>query len=239
MENNVNALKKTARLAGLSYLIWVMTGIYGLMYLPSQTYVKGDALATANKMLANEFLFRTGILNDLFSSAIWVYMALILYRLFKQVDAHQAKLLVALVLVQIPTAFFMEAFNLASLMIVKGELLKTFELGQRQDAAMFFLKMSDYTTRTLEMFWGLWLFPFGILVYKSGFMPRILGVFLLLNGIAYLIHCCTALLLPDYQTLVFQWATPFWTLGEISIMLWLLIKGVKNNIPAGEKQVDR
>ncbi len=236
MENNANALKKTARLAGLLYLIWVLTGIYGLMYLPAQTYVQGDALATANKMLANEFLFRTGIINDLLSSTIWIYMASILYRLFKPVDAHQAKLLVALVLVQIPTVFFMEAFNIASLMIFKGELLKTFELSQRQDVAMFFLKMSYYTTITLEMFWGLWLFPFGHLVYKSGFIPRILGVFLILNGIAYLIHCFTTLLVPGYQTLVFQLAVPFWTLGEISITLWLLIKGVKNNIPAGEKQ---
>ena len=231
MENNTNALKKTARLAGFLYLIWVFTGIYGMMYLPAQTYVKGDALATANKMLANEFLFRTGILNNVGSSIIWVYMVLILYRLFKQVDERQAKLLVALVLVQIPTVFFMEAFNIAALMIFKGDLLKTFELGQRQDVAMFFLKMSYYTTNTLEMFWGLWLFPFGYLVYHSGFIPRIFGVFLLINGVAYLLHAFTTVLLPNYQTLVFQLSVPFWILGEISITLWLLIKGVKSRYP--------
>jgi hypothetical protein len=113
-------------------------------------------------------------------------------------------------------------------MIFKGEILTTFEPGQRQDLAMLFFKINDYATISLEMYWGLWLFPFGQLVYKSGFIPRILGIFLILNGIAYIIHFFTHLLLPDYQALVFQFATPVWTLGEISIMLWLLIKGVKN-----------
>lgn len=227
MENKVYSLKKTARFAGLLYLFWVLTAIYGLMYVQPKTIVPGDAVATANKILANEFIFRTGIVNSIISSIIWTLIGLTLYRLFKQVNERQAKLLVALVIVQIPVDFFMEALNIASLMIFKGELLKTFELSHRQDVAMLFLKINDYATIALEMFWGLWLFPFGRLVYKSGFIPRILGVFLILNGIAYVIHCFTHLLLPSYQALVFQIATPIWTLGEISIMLWLLIKGVK------------
>ena len=226
MENELNRLKKTARLAGLLYLIWVITGIYGIVYVPSKTMVRGDAAATANKILANEFLFRTGIMNEIISSVIWVLIALVLYRLFKQVNEGQAKLLVALVIVQIPVVFVMQAFKMAALMIFKGEILKTFELSQRQDLAMLFFKINGYATIVLEMFWGLWLFPFGQLVYKSGFIPRILGVFLILNGIAYVLHCFTSLFLPNYQALVFQMATPIWTLGEISIMLWLLIKGV-------------
>lgn len=228
MEDKMNGLKKTARLAGFLYLIWVMTGVYGIMYVPSKTIVRGDAAATADKILANEFIFRTGIINGIFSSVIWVLIGLTLYRLFKDTNERQAKLLVALVIVQIPAVFFMEALNITSLMLFKGEILKSFELGQRQDLAMLFFKMNDYATITLEMFWGLWLFPFGLLVYKSGFIPRILGVFLILNGVAYILHCLTHLLLPNYQALVFQIATPIWTLGEISIMLWLLIKGVKN-----------
>jgi hypothetical protein len=95
--------------------------------------------------------------------------------------------------------------------------------------------MNDYGSIILEMFWGLWLLPFGRLVYKSGFIPRILGVFLIINGITYVIHCLTHLLLPEYQTLVFQISMPFWILGEISITLWLLIKGVRNNISAIEQ----
>jgi hypothetical protein len=222
----MNSLKRTAKLAGLLYLIWVITGIYGVFYIPSQTIIPGDAAATARKILANEFLFRTGIINDIISATLWVFVALVLYRLFKQVNERQAKLLVVLVIVQIPAAFFMEALNIASLMIIKGEVLKTFELVQRQDLAMLFFKVSAYGSIVLETFWGLWLLPFGLLVYKSVFIPRILGIFLILNGIAYIIHSFTTLLLPDYQATVRLFAFPFWILGEISIMLWLLIKGV-------------
>jgi len=234
MEINVNNLKRTARLSGLLYLIWVLTAIYGLMYVPSKTFVSGDAVATAKKILDNEFLFRTGIINSIISDAVFVLIGLTLYQLFKHVNERQAKLLLALVIVQIPVVFLMGAFNITSLLLFKGEILKTFELSQRQDLAMLFFKINGYVTIVLELFWGLWLFPFGLLVYKSGFIPRILGIFLILNGMAYIIHCFTHLLLPMYQALVFQIATPIWTLGEISIMLWLLIKGVKENIQTNE-----
>ena len=227
MEEKAIPLKKTARLAGLLYLIWVITGLYSIFYVPSQTIVKGDTVATANKILANEFIFRTGIINDLISITIGVFLIMALYRLFKQVNEHQAKLMFTLLFVTFPVAFIMDAFNIASLMILKGEILKTFDLSQRQDLAMLFFRINDYGSMTLEIFWGLWLIPFGQLVYKSGFIPRILGVFLILDGIALIIHCFTSLFLPEYQTLVKQFGMPFWILGEISIMLWLLIKGAK------------
>ena len=236
MEKQVSPFKKTARRAGLLYLIWIITGIYGVMYVPSKTIVKGDAVATAVKILANEFIFRTGIINGIISSAVWVLIGLTLYRLFRNVHQDHAKLMVALVVVQIPAAFITEALSIASLMLFKDDSLKSFDLSQRQELAMLFLRINDYITIALEMFWGLWLFPFGYLVYKSGFIPRILGVFLILAGVAYVLHCFTHLLFPDYQALVFQLATPIWMLGEISIMLWLLIKGVKDTMPVGEQQ---
>ena len=144
METNVSSLKKTARFAGLLYLIWIITGLYGLLYVPSKIMVRGDTVATAQNILSNEFLFRTGIINDIISNALWVFLVLVLDRLFKQVNERQAKLMVALVIVQIPALFIMEAFNITSLMIFKGEILKTFELSQRQYLAMLFLKINDY-----------------------------------------------------------------------------------------------
>jgi len=149
MENKVYLLKKTARFAGLLYLIWIITGVYGIFYISPRIIVQGDAVTTAKNILSNEFLFRTGIINDIISNTLWVFLVLLLYRLFKQVNERQARLMVALVIVQIPAFFFMEAFNITSLMIFKGEILKTFELSQRQDLAMLFLKINDYGTSTL------------------------------------------------------------------------------------------
>jgi hypothetical protein len=227
MENGVTDLKKTARLAGVPYLVWAITGVYGMMYVPSRTIVAGDAVATADKMLSNEFIFRTGIINDLLSATVCIFLLFALYKLFEQVDKHQALFMVALLSVTIPVTFIMDGFSIASLMIYKGEVLKTFELGQRQDVAMLFLRINNWGTLTLEMFWGLWLLPFGYLAYKSGFIPRILGIFLILNGMAYIIPSFVSLLFPDFRSAAIQFAMPFWILGEVSITLWLLIKGVK------------
>ena len=99
-------VKRTARLTGLLYLIWVASGIYGVFFLPSHTIVPGNAAATADKILANEFLFRTGIVNDIISGTLWVLIAMLLYRLFREVDGRQARLLVALVIVQVPVLFY-------------------------------------------------------------------------------------------------------------------------------------
>jgi hypothetical protein len=224
----MDSTKKTARLAGLLYLIWIITGVFAMFYVPSQINMRGDAVTTAQNILSNEFLFRTSIVNDLISCTIWVFLVLVLYRLFKHVNERQAKLLVALVIVQIPTAFFMEAFNITSLMIFKGEILKTFELTQRQDLAMLFLKINDYGVLTLETFWGLWLFPLAILVHRSRFLPRFLGVWLIITGFFYLVLSFTSLLLPQYKDMVSNsvFALPA-ELGEIALMLWLLIVGAK------------
>ncbi len=227
MEINSNSLKNTARIAGLLYLSLIITGIYGIMYIPSQIIVAGDTVATANNILSNEFLFRTGALNDIISNIIFLLLVLVLYRLFKQVNENQAKLMFALVIVQIPCVFIMEAFNITSLMILKGEILKTFELSQRQDLAMLFLKINDYGTLPLEMFWGLWLIPFGLLAYKSEFIPRIFGILLVIAAIAYMIDSTISLLFPSYSVFVNKPTLLLVAIGEISITLWFLIKGVK------------
>src|SRR4030066_2513870 len=197
MEEKTTSLKKTARIAGLWYLLLAITGAYSIIYVPSKIMVRGDSVATANNILANEFLFRTGIISHIISSTIFVFLVMVLYRLFKQVNERQAKLLVAVVIVQIPAVFIMEAFNITSLMIFKGEILKTFELSQRLDLAMSFLKINDYGTLPLEIFWGLGLIPFGLLVYKSGFIPRILGILLIIAGIEYMIDSFISLLFPN------------------------------------------
>jgi hypothetical protein len=228
MEPKARPLIRTARIAGLLYLLWTVTGLYGLFYVPSQINMRGDAVATAENILSHEVLFRTTVVNDLVSCSIWIVMVFVFYRMFKQVDEFQAKVLVALVIVQIPIALSMEAFSITSLMIVKGEVLRTFAVAQRQDVAALFLKINDYVTLTLETFWGLWLFPLAILVFRSRFLPRFLGVWLFITGLYYLALSFTGLMLPHYQDRVLHSvvALPV-ELGEVAFMLWLLVRGAR------------
>lgn len=236
MEQTIDSLKKTARLAGFLYLIMGLTAFYGIMYVPKQIIVQGDAAATANNILANELLFRTGIAGHLISVTLFLCLAFVLYRLFKQVNEHLAKLMIALVIVQVPIVFIIETFRITSLLILKGEVLKVLEPVHLQNLAFLFLKVHGYGIMTLEIFMGLWLLPFGQLVYKSGFIPRILGVLLIIAGISYTIDSFTFILFPNYRVFTQLPALTFSGIGEISILLWLLIKGVKvqkNTIAGG------
>ena len=125
-QTNLSSLKKTARQAGFLYLAWILTGLFGILYISPQFNVPGDVAATAQNLLTKEILFRTGMMNDLISIIICVFLLFALYRLLKPVNELQAKLMVALLSVTIPVFFILEAFNIASLMILKGEMLKTF-----------------------------------------------------------------------------------------------------------------
>lgn len=220
----MNSTRKLTRLAGLSYFIWMLMGIFSLMYVPSQIFVAGDTAATASNLVSHEFLFRSYIVVGLLGSALWIILALLLYRLLEPVDRFQARLMMLLVIVQIPAVFIFEAFNLASLMAAKGELLKTLELSQRQDLAVMSLKICNMGNLALELYWGLWLFPLAILVYRSRFLPRFIGVWLGINGVAYVILCAISILLPQYKDTAFTAATPA-MFGEAAFALWMLIRG--------------
>ncbi len=144
--------------------------------------------------------------------------------------------MVAFVLVQVPIGYLIETFNITSLMILNGEIMKALEPAQKQDLAMLFLNIHKYGMIAIEIFSGLWLIPFGQLVYKSRFIPRILGVLLIIGGIAYIIESLSFWLFPSYQPFVSRYMILLYSIGETPIILWLLIKGVKNNIPAVDKK---
>jgi hypothetical protein len=236
MDNTKSSLKKTARLAGFLYVIMGIAAAYGIMYVPSQVIVPGNAATTAHNILAHEFLFRAGMVSQFISNTLFILLVLVLYRLLKQVNGHQAKLMVAFVLVQVPIGYLIETFNMTSLMILNGEIMKALEPAQKQDLAMLFLIMHKYGMITIEIFSGLWLIPFGRLVYKSRFMPGILGILLIIGGIAYIIESLTFWLFPGYQPFVSRYMIVLYSIGETPMILWLCIKGVKNNIPSIDKK---
>ena len=226
MASDPSTLKREARVAGFWYLLWAILGMFGVMYVSPQIFVSGDAAATGANMLAHEFLFKSTIIVGLVGIALTLVLMWALYRLFERVNERQAKFMVALFIVTVPASFVIEAFNIASLMIFKGEVLKTFEIAQRQDIAMLFLKLVDYTTIAFIAFWGLWLFPLALLVYRSRFLPRFLGVWLAINGLAYIGQSLTSLLWPSYRNMVFNYSMPA-MFGELVFAVWLLVMGAR------------
>jgi hypothetical protein len=218
---------KAARVAGALYLSLVFTGPFSLIYVPGKLIVRGNATATASNILAHETLFRLGIVADLIGVVIFIFVGMALYRLFSGVSTTHASHMVALVLVSAAVAFMNVLNHIAALILFRGaDFLAVFDKPQRDALAMLFLRLYGQGIVINEIFWGLWLLPFGVLVMRSGFLPRILGVLLIINGFAYVAVSLTSLLLPDYASVVNRYAVIPET-GELWIMLWLLIMGAR------------
>ena len=224
----MSSTRNPGRVAGFLYLLLVLFAPFRLIYIPSTQIVRGDATATANNIAAHELLFRFGIVSDLFCGTILIFLVLALYRLLKGVDQNLAVLMVILGGLLPSTIDFLNVLNdAATLVLVRGaDFLSVFEKPQRDALAMLFLRLHHQEIVAAEILWGLWLFPLAILVYRSRFLPRFLGVWLIINGFAYLIMSLTGLLLPQYEDMVSNIAFPA-LLGEMAFMLWLVIKGAK------------
>ena len=217
--------KNPGRLAGLLYVLASIPGFFALAYVPGKLIVHGNATATANNIAASETLFRLGIAADLICQALFVLVALALYDLLKSVNQRWAALMVIFILLSIPIAFLNEVNAIAALVLVRGgDFLSLFDKPQRDALAMLFLRLHGGGFDVAGIFWGLWLFPLGLLVYRSRFIPRILGILLMLACFAYVGDSFTSLLLPSYETIVSQWVSPL-MFAEVVFMLWLLIMG--------------
>jgi hypothetical protein len=217
------------RVAGFLYLLLVVFAPFRLIYIPTKLFVRGNATVTANNIGAHELLFRLGIVSDLLCGIILIFLILALYRVLNGVDRNLAVLMVILGGVLPATIDFVNVLNdAAALILVRGaDFLSVFEKPQRDALAMLFLRAHHQEVLAAEILWGLWLFPLAILVYRSRFLPRFLGVWLIINGFAYLTISLTGLLVPQYEDVVSNYAFPA-LLGEMAIMLWLLIKGAKS-----------
>jgi Domain of unknown function (DUF4386) len=222
---------KAARIAGAIYLSMVITGPFSLIYVPSKLIVRGNAAATADNILAHETMFRLSILADLVGQVIFICLAIALYRLLSGVNKIWAALMVALVLVSAAVGFVNTLNDIAALILFRGaDFLAVFDKPQRDALGMLFIRLHSQGILIDEMFWGLWLFPFGLLVYRSGFLPRFIGVWLMINCFGYVVLSVTALFFPPYYETAFRLAQPV-LFGELAIMLWLLIKGAKVSVP--------
>lgn len=219
--------KRIAHHAGFIYLILLVTAPLAHLYIPSLILDRASAQITAQNLLNHEFLFRFGTLLNIVGLVSFVFVALYLYRLFRPVNEHLALIMRTLVLVGIPIPFMLAILKLSALIMLKSEVYTSFDRGQMENIALMLFRIGDYGGNMEQVFWGLWLLPFGLLVYRSGFIPKLLGILLIANGIAYIALSVIFLLLPKYLSISSTVTFPL-MLGELWIILWLAIKGIKD-----------
>jgi Domain of unknown function (DUF4386) len=194
--------------------------------------VHGNAAATVNNIAAHEWLFRVGIIDELIDAVILICLVSALYRLFKELDQHLAVLVVIFGGVMPATIYFVDVVNDAGVLTVVRDgagFLSVFDEPQRDALAVLFLRLHDFQMTATMLLAGIWLFPLAILVYRSRFLPRFLGIWLGIAGCGYVILFFTGILLPEYENKVFVVCQPAF-LGELAFMLWLVIKGAKPSV---------
>lgn len=222
----MTSLSKNARVAGLLYILSSLFGMVRLIYVPNVLFVHGNAAATASNIAGHELLFRFGIVSYLLCNALWIFVMLALYQLLKGVDQALAALMVILSLMVTPISFVNIANDIAALLFARGaDFLSVFDKAQREALVMLFLNLHHQLDLAWELL-GVSFIPFGLLVYRSRFLPRILGVWLMIASFAYMALSFTGLLFPGYEDKVIRFAQPV-LFAEVALMLWLAIMGVK------------
>lgn len=226
----MSSIKTTARLAGVLYLVMGLLGWFSIMYVPSVFVVRGDATATARNIMNGESLYRLGILSQLASQTIFIFLVLILYDLFKDVDRKYARLMVVLVSVSVAIEFVNCLNLIAPLILLSGaDYWSAFTKSQLDALALGFLGLRNSGINLVSLFWGLWLLPLGVLVIKSGFIPKVLGVLLIVACFAYVADSFTSVVFPTQMHTVSMVTLPLGGLGELAIVAWLIVKGA--NVP--------
>jgi len=221
----MHPIKKAAHLAGAIYVMMVFTAPFSLIYVPSKLIVSGNAAATADNIRAHETMFRLAIFGDLVGQVIFICLGIALYRLLRDVSRPWAWLMVAFVLVSSAVCFLNVLNYIGALTLFRGaSFLSVFEKPQRDALGMLFLGLYSHGIFMAEIFWGLWLFPFGLLVFRSGFLPRWIGGWLMINCFGYVILSVIALFASAYYAAAFKYLQPV-LFGELVTMFWLLFRG--------------
>ena len=231
-KEKMNSLKKTARMAGFLYLAYFATFFFADNGVHSTAVGSEDAAAIAHNIMASEWLFRTGFMSFLLAAAFFLLSAWALYVLLKPVNKDLALLFVLLNLGGVAIKCISLLSEFAALLLLSGaDYLKVFQADQLQALAILFLNLYQNGFMIAQIFFGTWLLPLGYLVFKSGFLPRILGILLIIDCFAILIWFFQFFLFPGYEVISYLCLAESF-IAEASLCLWLLIKGVKDQKPA-------
>lgn len=225
----MNTNKDIARAAGLIYLVVIITGMFSLAYIPQKFIDWNNSSITFNNIIASPVLFRLGIYSSILCYLAFTFLPVFLYRLLSSVNEFQAKLMLILALLSVPLSFANLQHKYAALMLTgKESLLQNISAEDLQSKLMFILHQYNDGILLATVFWGLWLFPFGWLVYRSGFIPKFLGILLMLGCVGYLINFTGNTLLEHYARIgIGKYMSKLPALAEISICLWLLFFGLQ------------
>lgn len=224
----MNSTNKTARIAGFLYLIYFVVEIFADAFGRSPLIVLGDAAATASNIVAHEWKFRIGFVGDLLAGVLFFLAAWALYALLKPVNKNLALLFLLLNLGGVAVRFAIDLNYVAALLLSSGaDTLKVFQADQLQALAMVFLHLQKYGYWASQIFFAVWLFPLGYLVFKSGFLPRILGIVLMIHCVSWLTTSLLFFLYVPGYTAITYISFPLGFIAEFGLTLWLLIKGVK------------
>jgi Domain of unknown function (DUF4386) len=224
MENDkISSIKTTARIAGFLYLFQIPLGVFGILYVPNGLMVPGNMATTASNILENEFLFRLSIVSAILCALVTIATALYIYKVLRFVNENYAKWILMFALIAAPMSMLNELNSFAVLLLLKSrEFATIFTPGQLHSFISFFLDLHKSGYQIIGIFFGLWLLPMGYLVFKSSYIPKVIGVFLIITCLGYLIDFTTFFLYPNFGIVISEYT---W-LGEVLMVFWLLIMGV-------------
>jgi hypothetical protein len=227
---NLGTNKNTAKLAGFLYLIVVITGVFSLAYVPSTLIDWKDAAKTFQQITESETLFRMSLVSSAICYVAFLFLPFVLYKLLNSVNEIAAKMMIILAVVSVPISMLNLQNKYGVLTLIKGsDFLKNFDQPQIHSQMMLYLENYDSGILIVSIFWGLWLFPFGWLVYKSGFLPKVLGILLMLGCVGYLVSFVGNTMSESYSaSLISNIASKPAAFGEIGTCLWLLIRGMND-----------
>ncbi len=220
---NVRSVNKTARFAGFLYLLLAIFGGFAEFGVRQRLIVPGDAAATVDNILASESLFRLGFVAELAGQVVFVVLVLALYRLLKFVNRNQADVMVMFVLIAVTITCMNMLNQFAPLFLLGGaDYLTVFSPEQVESLVLLFLNLQHAGYLIAQVFFGLWLLPLGILIYQSGFLPKLIGILLMVACAGYLLDVVIYAMWPQVDLVMSE----FTFIGELLLMIWLLVKGV-------------
>lgn len=229
--NRTMTQQKTVIGLRVLYFLWVIVGIFSIVYVPSVLIVSGDAAQTAQNITENMWMFHAGIVGSLITQLIYIFVVLLLYKLFQTVNKTQASFMLVLALVAVPIAMINTLNRVGAILVLNGSstYLNVFSTDQIHALMMLFLDMNQFGVYIASIFWGLWLFPLGYLISKSGYFPKNIGFFVMLGGVGYLVESFGNLLIPEYTGIasLLMPVANILEMGELVFLIWIVFIGAK------------